>query len=70
MEEISMPNSDNSKTATAPTGSGHKKPYAPPKLTSIKLRPEEAVLGTCKTPTGNGAGPSGACSLCGVTLAT
>jgi hypothetical protein len=70
VEEISVPNSEDSKTATAPTGSGLKKPYAPPKLTSIKLRPEEAVLGTCKTPSGNGAGPSGLCSLCGITLAS
>jgi len=43
--------------------------YAPPKLTSIKLRPEEAVLGACKTSTT--AGPSaGACRLCGVEIAT
>jgi hypothetical protein len=26
-----------------------KKPYEPPRLTTISLRPEEAVLGHCKT---------------------
>jgi hypothetical protein len=26
-----------------------KKPYEPPKVTTISLRPEEAVLGHCKT---------------------
>jgi hypothetical protein len=26
-----------------------KKPYEPPQLTTISLRPEEAVLGHCKT---------------------
>jgi hypothetical protein len=36
-----------------------KKPYETPRLTTINLRPEEAVLGHCKTPSG---GPSG--SVC------
>lgn len=36
-----------------------KKPYEAPRLTTINLRPEEAVLGHCKTPSG---GPSG--SVC------
>ena len=31
---------------------GTKKTYEPPKLTTISLRPEEAVLGHCKTSTG------------------
>jgi hypothetical protein len=31
-----------------------KKPYEPPQLTTINLRPEEAVLGHCKTSTGGG----------------
>lgn len=26
-----------------------KKPYEPPQVTTISLRPEEAVLGHCKT---------------------
>jgi len=29
-----------------------KKPYEAPQLTRISLRPEEAVLGHCKTSTG------------------
>jgi hypothetical protein len=29
-----------------------RKIYDPPKLTTISLRPEEAVLGHCKTPSG------------------
>ena len=40
-----MQNSEDSKTATTSTKPARRKPYAPPKLTSIKLRPEEAVLG-------------------------
>jgi hypothetical protein len=31
-----------------------KKPYEPPRLQTISLRPEEAVLGHCKTSTGGG----------------
>jgi len=62
-------NSEDSKTATTSTKPARRKPYAPPKLTSIKLRPEEAVLGACKTSIT--AGPSaGACRLCGVEIAT
>jgi hypothetical protein len=36
-----------------------KKPYIRPQVQAISLRPEEAVLGHCKTPTG---GPTG--SVC------
>lgn len=32
-----------------------RKPYEPPQLAQISLRPEEAVLGHCKTATGGGA---------------
>lgn len=39
-----------------------KKPYDPPGLKTISLRPEEAVLGHCKM--AGGMGPSS--SLCGV----
>jgi hypothetical protein len=40
---------------------GSRKAYEAPKLTSINLRPEEAVLGHCKTPSG---GPGGnVCNL-------
>jgi hypothetical protein len=31
-----------------------KRPYQPPQLTTISLRPEEAVLGICKITGGNG----------------
>jgi hypothetical protein len=31
-----------------------KKPYEPPRLATISLRPEEAVLGHCKTASGGG----------------
>jgi hypothetical protein len=34
-----------------------KKPYEPPQLTKVSLRPEEAVLGACKIP--GSAGPVG-----------
>ena len=45
------PNKDN----------GLKKPYAPPRVMAINLRPEEAVLGNCKI--GNSSGPvSSTCS--------
>ena len=33
-----------------------KKPYQPPQLITISLRPEEAVLGHCKI-SGGGGGP-------------
>jgi hypothetical protein len=36
-----------------------KKPYEPPQVTTISLRPEEAVLGHCKV-SGSG-GPIGSC---------
>ncbi len=48
-----------------------KKPYAPPQLTTISLRPEEAVLGHCKTLSGGGnqslfgCTPIGACNSIG-----
>jgi len=38
----------NSESRQAET----KKPYEAPRLTIISLRPEEAVLGHCKTTTG------------------
>lgn len=38
-----------------------KKPYEPPRLVSISLRPEEAVLGHCKI--AGGSGPAGICGL-------
>lgn len=32
-----------------PGGTTQKKPYAPPTLRRVELRPDEAVLGNCKT---------------------
>jgi hypothetical protein len=32
-----------------------KNPYEPPRLTTINLRPEEAVLSHCKTGSGGGS---------------
>lgn len=38
-----------------------KKQYEPPRLATISLRPEEAVLGHCKV--AGGGGPAGVCGL-------
>lgn len=43
-----------------------KKPYQPPQLATISLRPEEAVLGHCKVLGTGGAGGS----ACGFTCPT
>ncbi len=43
---------------------GGKKPYEPPKVTQVSLRPEEAVLGNCKF-----AGVAGPASATCVSLA-
>jgi hypothetical protein len=41
-----------------------KKPYAKPALTRVGLRPEEAVLGACKTNMGTmSGGAGGSCSI-------
>jgi hypothetical protein len=46
--------------------SDNKKLYEPPKLTTISLRPEEAVLGACKVLGASGPGQPGGCGfLCG-----
>jgi hypothetical protein len=43
-----------------------KKPYARPEVKQVQLRPEEAVLGNCKS--SGTAGPSGGdCGACPVT---
>ena len=34
--------------------SNEKKPYEVPRLSTVSLRPEEAVLGHCKTASGGG----------------
>jgi hypothetical protein len=46
--------------------SDSKKPYEPPHLVTISLRPEEAVLGHCKVMGATGPGQPGGCGLfCG-----
>ena len=44
--------------------SDDKKIYEPPRLTTISLRPEEAVLGHCKI--AGGGGPGGGPGACGI----
>ena len=39
-----------------------KKPYDPPRVKTISLRPEEAVLGHCKI-AGQSSQPAGICGL-------
>jgi len=46
-----------------PRDSEQKKPYEPPRLVAVSLRPEEAVLGHCKTM--RGGGPSTSCAAVG-----
>jgi len=42
-----------------------KKPYMKPEIKRVHLRPEEAVLGGCKTAPGASGGQTGSlCSLC------
>lgn len=45
-------------------GNEGKKSYEPPQLTTISLRPEEAVLGHCKT-TSSGGPVQSTCTLIG-----
>mgnify|MGYP005844456029 FL=1 len=47
-----------------------KKPYTRPEMKQVQLRPEEAVLGNCKTsgstgPSGSNCGFPVCCSSCG-----
>jgi hypothetical protein len=42
-----------------------KKPYTKPEVTLIDLRPEEAVLGNCKTGGSSGPGGIGNCAPVG-----
>ena len=36
-----------------------KRPYEKPEIKQVALRPDEAVLGACKSATGSGGGPGG-----------
>ena len=38
------------------TSNEKKRPYSKPEITQVRLLPEEAVLGGCKTPGGGGVG--------------
>jgi hypothetical protein len=38
-----------------------KKPYSKPEVRQVPLRPEEAVLGACKSPSASGVGQGGSC---------
>jgi hypothetical protein len=40
-----------------------RKPYAPPSLTTVNLRPEEAVLGHCKISTATGPSTNLPCTV-------
>jgi hypothetical protein len=49
--------------------SAAKKTYESPRLTTISLRPEEAVLGHCKTSSSNGFAATPCASfICGPTV--
>ncbi|HEX8650889.1 MAG TPA: hypothetical protein VF708_08600 [Pyrinomonadaceae bacterium] len=53
-----MNETENEKTTVAT-----KKPYLKPKLRRVELRPQEAVLGSCKSMGGTvGGGAGGTCS--------
>jgi hypothetical protein len=56
-------NSDGGTGGSSPA----RRPYEPPELVKIELRPEEAVLGACKTMTSGGVGADAACALCSMT---
>jgi len=45
-----------------------RKPYQPPQLTMINLRPEEAVLGHCKISGGSGPNNTGITGPCEILL--
>lgn len=44
-----------------------RRPYVAPEVVKVELRPEEAVLGACKTMTSGGVGADAACALCSMT---
>src|SRR5579863_3842718 len=52
--EVTNSIADGGKMNHERTKTDGKKPYEPPLLTTISLRPEEAVLSHCKTGTGGG----------------
>jgi hypothetical protein len=44
----------------------NSKPYEAPKIVRVSLKPEEAVLGHCKTPSSGGPVGMSSCSTAGV----
>jgi hypothetical protein len=46
--------------------SDEKRPYEPPRVVIISLRPEEAVLGHCKSPTGGTFAPGNCAAIIGL----
>jgi hypothetical protein len=59
--ESPMPDQIQSETESQPRGA---KPYEAPKIIRVSLRPDEAVLGHCKTPSSAGPAAPG----CGIAL--
>jgi hypothetical protein len=54
-------NRDGARMIQSKEETHSKKPYSPPQLMAISLRPEEAVLGACKTLNSGGHSGSGGC---------
>jgi hypothetical protein len=53
----------NDKESAKATRAGSRKPYVKPRLRRVELRPQEAVLGACKSSGGTvGGGAGGTCS--------
>jgi hypothetical protein len=50
---------DNGKIDEKPR---RKRPYVKPAVVVVALRPDEAVLGACKTSAASGPGSGGSCS--------
>lgn len=46
--------------------SDDKAPYEPPQLVTISLRPEEAVLGHCKSPSAGTFAPGNCAAIVGL----
>jgi hypothetical protein len=59
--ETPMPDQIQDQNPNSPRGA---KPYEPPKIIRVSLRPDEAVLGHCKTPSSAGPANPG----CGLAL--
>jgi hypothetical protein len=46
--------------------SDEKRPYDPPRVVTISLRPEEAVLGHCKSPSAGSFAPGNCAAIVGL----